>query len=830
MKNFYHLFKDLVFSGLFIFFTLINGYSQQSDKSKLPTVKKAELPGEFTAEQILNGKYQWPVSVEVNMDRVTGAGFKKDVFGGVPAPGIHPRILFSPGDLPDIRNRIKTTNTGKLAYANLLRRQSMAKIEGTAFSNVYKALLSGDIVKAENLYSNYDKAGTSDGSSWHHRPNFMYILMLETFDCLIKDDQVHGKELAIVVSNLARIFQTRLDIIDSNGELVSDVWRSGRRSAIGDEPYFAFMYDFTYNWMDNKQREVSRNMLNDYSFGKTTMGSHMPHHFRRWNWIAVGSGLLLTNLATEGEKGNDSRVYRHTAEIMTDFVKYGWSDQGSSTEAIGYTQFGLRWGVPSLVAMARRGQNLYDLKRWYNQINWYAHSVQANGGQFISHGDGGDGGPTVENILTFKRAFPDNTLVDYVLQETIACQNKGNDKLDGGLGYLMDQVIFACDPSDKDYLSGKLSGINNTFFDPERNSLITHTNPGPNDIQLQFEARGDGIAASHQHADRGNFTLSGTGVVWALEYFRGIETRHHNCVIIDGNGQGYDSPPGQWLSLTDNANATFGYIDAKASFDNAWDGSLGGYTDVNDPRRQYRRWSGFTRNGDKFLSKNPGYDWRRYIDRSPVVEKFYDGFESGDPRMWDEYTRPVKVEYNPVKKAFRSAGVVRGVHPYVLITDDIQKDDKEHLYEWLMQVNPNVEVTRINTDEILLSQPSASDKKALLYIKVLERTLPVDIFKNPAIRLETFELKDARDWPEGRSFGLAKRLVIPSFSINPSFKILLFPHYNGEEKPQITWNETKTKLTVSWKDQKDEIEFMVDQSGKTNYRISRDGKAIMAMF
>jgi hypothetical protein len=50
-----------------------------------------------------------------------------------------------------------------------------------------------------------------------------------------------------------------------------------------------------------------------------------------------------------------------------------------------------------------------------------------------------------------------------------------------------------------------------------------------------------------------------------------------------------------------------------------------------------------------------------------------------------------------VKYAYRTAGLVRGKHPYVLVVDDIRKDDQTHEYEWLMQVPDDLELDAVMT-------------------------------------------------------------------------------------------------------------------------------------
>lgn len=841
--------KKILSTGILMVST---GYLMAQEWPIKPT-QGGHLPGELSAEEILNGKYPWPASPEVSTKQVgSSKGFDPDAFGTAPEPGVHPRILFSPTDLPEMRRRLKVTKVGQARYAELKNNVLEAKLAGTRFANVYAKLIAGDVEGAEKLLGDYKNAGADIGTQYHHRPEFSYLMMLSSFQALIDDDNKLAKEMCAAVTTLAQVYQNRMDELDRKFKeglrtmatkdgyyprhmLNSDVWRSNRREAIGGEPYFAFTYDYLHPYMNEAQRAVSRKAINTYIGGKVTMGSHMPSHFRNWNWIAVGAGLQLFSVATEGEEGHDPRVYEHMKKVQTDYVKYGWSDRGSSREAIGYTQFGLRWSGPAMAAMARRGHNMWGWERWYNQMEWYAHSVQPGGARFISHGDGGNGSTGFINPMMFKKAYPNNPVVDYVYQQQIAA-TKGSDYPQ----FVMYMCIYAVDPMDQDHGQGAKLGLEKTFWDEERKSMITRNTFGPHEVQFQFECRDDAIAPNHQHADRGNFTFASHGRVWARDMFRGVESRHHNVVTIDYAGQGYVTPPGKWLSFYDDEMATFGVCDAKYAYDWSWDGVLDGFHDKSIPRRYFERWKNFARdfrNGTREVPEN----WQAQIDRSPVVEKYYKGFEFGDPRMWDEYRRPVRIPHNPVQRAFRTAGLVRGKHSYALIVDDIQKDLRERTYSWTMMTDDDLQAISIKTDEIILG-PKTESKPGLfginvpqpeagtpqLLIKVLHRSIPKSMFNNPQINFETVEYKDARKWPNGRSFGLVKRLVVPSYSVAPDFKILLYPHRAGEALPTFEWNEAQDQVSVSWEDQQDLIQFNRDQDRRTKVKIERDGKTLLA--
>ena len=854
----------------------------------------AELPGEMPAADILDGKYWWPDSPSVDTSTVENPHFLADAFGSAPPPGVHPRILISPDELPALRKRIKETIGGRFFYHQITFNQEKSiRKEGTFCHAWLKALAAGDQQRALDIVGGRIKVPM--GQKYSHRYGPAYVLMTEAFDAMVREDEAMGKEVAAAITTLAKIYMKRLEAMDrgaETGELDtsmdspdrfhgfrmteqrtqfnSDAWRSGRRDAIDGEPWLAFMYDYAHNFMTDEQLAVVRATLNKYHFGKTTMGSHMPHHFRNWNWIAIGSGgLLLTVLATEGEEGNDQRVIDHATQILEDFVKYGWSDMGSSNEAIGYTQFGLRWGVPGLVALARRDVNVWNWRRWRGQVDWYAHASQPDALnqppdrdlRFISHGDGGHGGPAQMTMQAFKRFYPNDPRIDFVAQmagvpfKEIADED-GEYEIPGRGFYntypVEDLLMHGLDASSTDHRDGKELGYPTTFFDPERNSLITRSEWGADQLQLQFEARNDATSPNHQHADRGAFTLAGAGRVWADERFRSIESRHHSMVIIDGKGQGYFTPPAEWLGLVDNDDVTIGAVNTAYSYAWAWPGHLCGFTNPKDPRRKFERWRRFQEQADKFLTEHPVYDWQAAIDPHPTVERFYKGFEKGDPRIWDEYGRPQRIEHNPVEKAFRTTMLLRGEYPYVVITDDIRKDERERLYEWIMMLTPGTGLLSVDTDEILLydqahpnvlgndkddpekpsfigAKPRLGNGVPMCLVQILERTIPEDVFTNPQIRLEEFELKDARDWPKGRGLQLQKRLVVPSRAVEPNFKMLLYPHRKGDAIPGISWNEARTEVTVSWDGQEDRIGFTPGADGRTRITVARAGETIAAL-
>jgi hypothetical protein len=236
----------------------------------------------------------------------------------------------------------------------------------------------------------------------------------------------------------------------------------------------------------------------------------------------------------------------------------------------------------------------------------------------------------------------------------------------------------------------------------------------------------------------------------------------------------------------------------------------------------------------------------------------------------------MRLQNYPVAYAFRTAGLVKGKHPYMLIIDDLKKDNTERLYEWAMPVQLDVEVVSIRQlvevtqetgalnigfnsfannriqgefDIVLGDKRMKRDMSEVdntvgslyrtgrftpqkgnpqLLVRVLERTASDVPNLEPNPRLETFENLKTEDMHQFymRSMDLGKRLVIPSRSDDPNFKVLLFPYLHGEELPQTQWNENRTMLTVTFSNQKDLFYFSKSADNHSKTKMVRDGKVI----
>ncbi|MHC4250202.1 MAG: hypothetical protein ACYS9X_13820, partial [Planctomycetota bacterium] len=112
----------------------------------------------------------------------------------------------------------------------------------------------------------------------------------------------------------------------------------------------------------------------------------------------------------------------------------------------------------------------------------------------------------------------------------------------------------------------------------------------------------------------------------------------------------------------------------------------------------------------------------------------------------------------------------------------------------------------------------------LLLVRVLECANPREL-PNRAPAIATLE-----EYMAGiRWFGKGKRLVIPSWSVAPEYKIMLFPHRHGDKLPVTTWERQRSELTVVCGGQTDLYEFTKGDDDRTRFVLRRDGREVVSI-
>ena len=808
------------------------------------------------AERVLDGKLAFPPSPTVSWTADT-SGFAHDRLFHVPAPGIHPRILFAPEDLPRIRTRLTETVSGKGMMAGI--REGLAKgidLPTTWEGKCFTALAAGDLPgfvtafqenPADNVPpgSGFKFTGTrTPAVKWGVRNPLLAALEMKAWVALLDEDPAVGRQVAAALATYARFIAPK--VAANNQDPYAALYWSATRDLVPQEIVLA--YDWAHPWMTPEQRESLRSLIAASIAGKYTLGMDLPAHWRRWNFLGMTSGFPLAVLALEGEAGFDQRQLDRIYEVYRDYLTYSISPLGFGTEGIGYQTVGISHLSEPLIALANRGRNLFAHPH-YRQMgeHWLVQTLQPFGGSWQAAGDLGNFPPHLAYLVPHRYFFPGNQQLDYVYRNTPTVRS-GAWKAQGlnftaGLLLCAEDPLTTADGKPLDHRAGAGFGLGHTVVDQTRGVLYTRTGWDAQAFVWHVDCRTDTAFPSHDHPDRGSFTFSALGRAWACDGFRDTESKYHNLVTIDGRGQGYFPPPGRWVAQVATEQATFAAIDAKYCWDWQWTKSMFTESPASLAKRQ-QEWG--NEPGARLLSRIPLDRWE--ADPSPVATAYYAGFTDGDPRMWgNEDAWILRAPHYPVQKAFRTSGLVRGKHPYALVIDDLQKDDQERLYEWRMVMPTDVEAVSFTGNDLLLGdatttrvpdpdrifqgrtdfKPATGDR--LLLVRILDQGKPdlPTLQPNPALEAVEFVKTDDSHQFAGRSMGMGKRLVIPARCNDARYKVLLFPHRHGDALPQTTWNAARTELTVTWKDQVDTYRFTTTPAGRTRFDLLRDGNQIV---
>jgi hypothetical protein len=811
------------------------------------------LPSE-KIEKALNNSFNYPpVPKQFAVDwKPDETGFAKDRLFRVPQPGIHPRILFSPDDLPRIREQLKSNEvgTGMLAGIRAQLAKGLDKPD-TWEGQCYAALVSGDLdaFKAAYKESPLDNnppgsgfrsniPGRSPASKWGVRNPLLTSLEAKAFVALIDNDAAAGKQVAAAIASYAKWVSPKVDA--ANAAPRKEFHWFATRDLVPSELIYA--YDWAWPWMSSDQRDTLRSLLVRAVIGKYTVGMDLPPHWRNWNHLGMTESYAANLFAIEGEDGFEpqgplqlDRIY----EVYRDYLTYGINSLGTGVEGIGYQTAGFAHLSQPMLSFANRGKNLFAHPHYRRQTeSWLVQAMQPFGGAWVSNSDLGNFPPNIGYLQTQKYFFPDSPGIDFVYRNHPTVAEKGWTKL--GPEASEAQWLFPAPPAPTPAQDTRdaaikaaiaISGHPLTYRDTRQGILYTRTGWGVNDLMLHFDCRIDTTFANHDHPDRGQFVLSSHGRAWACDGYRDTESKYHNVVTIDGRGQGYFATPGKWVSSDDNDRFTTATIDAKYCYDWMWTKSSFTESDESLKRRNQLV---FSESAKQLQARFPLDKW----EPDPTVSAYYQGFADrahGDPRMWDDEDAWVlRTPWYPVQKAYRSVILGRGKHPYVLVIDDIKKDDAEHLYEWRMNMPADVETVSINGRDILLGDSTTHrDAPTLNYAfqgkpgltpakgdrLLLVRTLDIAIPDLPTIQpipsVVTMEYKKTDDSHQftGRSMGMGTQVVIGSRSVEPRFVILLFPHAQGDELPKTTWSDDMSKLTIAWKDQTDTYDVTPSKEG-----------------
>jgi len=732
-------------------------------------------------------------------------GFDGSIMSKVPPPGIHPRVVMSPEDVPRIRQNIADSPFCKRAWERIV--------------------LAG--VK--------DKSGVLN-------PIEKTRIDVAALYALVMDDKDYGTEVAGLVASKAAEIDGKLDEIDATHPYPRHWWFTVRNTGVKE---LARAYDYAFNFMTAEQQAAVRGVISKATVGRYNHGMELPRAWRTWNWPQFSQDIVNTALAIEGEEGYEPRIFDVCKEAVVDFLTYKISPEGYDFEATGYN--GLAWGgggVQSLQAIARR-VTPNPLMHPHLQAQLYAYLGQQGGpkGPWFGRGDAGGSAPQFELTHLMRAFYPNEPGWEAIW--AVSRDQKGfgpqANRLDTRGSMCIPMLLYPVpdneNPRDQ---WGREAELPLTYEARSRGYMATRSSWDPDDsIHMSFANYSKLRDTGHDGPDAGTISVWGHGVDWS----RNGDKWHKQSawrayVAVDGGGMEYGTAHGLFRPVVDQPMATAARGDMTYSF--SWKLANGRYNVLysplfeEDPSNYLNQWA---RNAVKELRKFEP-------DPTPFSKEFW-SLASPNYGLWNgEDRHPTRrVQNLPMQRAFRSATLVRGDaalndgrgYPYVFTVDDIQQDAHSHYYTWLMPLAGENEVVR---------KTGERDERAteIVVRRIPEKPKghkgdwPLPLKKGDPLLLVRAVQRNFSGYP---SIELDEnRIVVPSISVAPDFKVLVYPHRHGDPTPVTTWNQGRTRLRIEIGKQVDVIDFAtahVDRrpfggyGEETYYTVSRSGKVLISV-
>ncbi|MEM1108087.1 MAG: hypothetical protein AAGH99_05275 [Planctomycetota bacterium] len=842
---------------------------------------------------------QWPVTPRsaYNLD-----GFNEALLGSeVPAPGVYPRLLFSEADLPAIRERIESQDIARQTFTTI---DTLLKISwldpATDDGRLFAKLAAGD---TDDLTWDPWKGGRRiplfPGRFEGYRPGIYSSHIAYASQCLtaialhamVTDDSALGEKAGRAIANLYRLQEPHLDTFlsfsdtelganpgDANASTTQ--WR-GVHTAVAhmDLP---FALDFAGKYMSETDLQFMQQLIARLTYGRRTNGGDGPRrNWRDINHVTWHTTHLLALMTIEGLEGFDPEAYASGAELIADFVEWGVNKHGILYESNGKAGGGLQFQVLNMIALARRGDNLWGHPHWRKVPEAQVLNTAPNGATTVSSGTWSGGEMAMPSVMMFHAFYPENRYAHHIL--TTIFSRTGHTAVQGyhplhsdldayrqqlaaspgrtrlpGVSYPGFTLTLLYDTDSPVTSRADLGQAPLDYVDEDQGILSSYSHNGADAAWMHLLVRHNHyLGSGHHHADAGMFHFASGGINWITEspFQKTFDGRFHNQVLIDGLAQP-DGVQGRadWLQSEANPEAAFATADLTQAYTWRWSNQFI-YFDTDD-------WG----------ERPDQYEWS--VANDPVTVKAFRGTQRYKMRPWwatsnfSNWFPVLQRPYNPVEYAFRTAGMVRGPHTYGVVIDDVKKDEKTRLYQWSAMPGPGVWAARtpetLPLNSIVLAHDGTGQRfhagarklrprkgDPLLMITVLGgEGVPHEFETGPSKRsrfaLNAYDALAAQepgpvnvplrietrgDGPHWKNTDQAQffydQIIGGCHSTEAHFKTLLIPCVAGEPLPEVTFDAETQTATVSWSSQTDTLRFIRGEDGRTGVTVERAGEALV---
>ena len=821
---------------------------------------------------------KWPTATASEFDF---AGFNKKLLGSkVPPPGVYPRVLFSPDDVPILAARVKNAKQGQksLIEMGFLFKQSWWN-PNSSDGRIFQKLANNDLAGLEWPDTPPTQVATINTAQQFkgekpdiHNSHVAYVpecLTAMALYCLLTGDDAHGRQAATAIANYYKLREPLIDqyyaMSDTEfagpamgGNGASTAWR-GMHGLVA-HMNLGLSLDFAGKWMNAEQKETMRRVIAKATYGRRAYGEDSTVRFRDVNWVGWDLPQFLAVTSIEGLEGFDREAYETGAATVRAFCDWGIDDAGVVFESNGKTPGSFQFITLSMVSLARRGDNLFGHPHWRKLLVGQTEMTSPNGNVTVTSGT--QYVPYSRQFLSLglvdelKSFYPKSRVPDYLL--TKATQSPGavaDETLRGWLLTDFDPANYreqvkhlprlrlpsATYPGfvpnvlyDGDYQPTTRAELNLPldFNAPVQGVFSSYSDRTTNAAWINIMVRPNHyLGAGHHHADAGMFHFSALGVDWFTQspFTQEYAGKYFNLVQVDGESEPFG------ITGINGYNGAAKYLGSTAT-----DGGATGSADLTYAYSY--RW--LTQPPQVWSSEIEKLGWE--LEPSAENLKIFVGTERYKMRPWwpaytyENYIPTCRAPFNPMQRVFRTVGLVRGAKPYGFVVDDLKKDGATHLYQWTAMLNGGVwqaDVPDLAPNQVALAyrardpslnsatvQPAIAPQpgEPLLLVCVLGMADSGDA----ALPLVQVARSEAMKDNAGKS-QYFDRVVINHRAVDANFRVVLAPFRAGEPLPQISLDAKSGIAKVTAAGQRDEINFSSDADQRTQVSVTRGGKKIV---
>ncbi len=762
-----------------------------------------------------------------------------------PAIGVHPRVFFGPSEIPDIQNRLQNTASGQAVSAQIHAFTTLLHLDYPGYNHNAPYGLDADgnrlIGNAGfwNSHPQYYKLINEDPTVWDgediKRKHLTSTLMaLEAFECLMNAggyDPDTGMNYDDRAADLAKAMTFWAGLALNDPDVNPD---SNNYNNFGGT-HMALAYDLNYNSMTPTQRDSVRQALALIIPDAPRHGGLLEAYANTSNWSTLNSFEIIINLAIEGETGYKPDLTDRWMRALHNFINYGWYPSGAGYEGLGKNYM----FVTTMIACAKRGYSLLGHPHVKTYGTEFLPAItQPFGHGFTSYdvwgGSGYDdqtGGYKFNpaDVVGLKWIFPNDSKIDLLWRNYI---EKSYDLSSEGYvyqqirpddsyyNYLLPAAIFCSDYDDSaSWESQSNNNVVEDYFAADRGLAVMRSGTDANALAMQFHCRQD--MGGHTHGDKNDITLSGLGRIWIRKTYGGSPFQpswFHSCILVDDIAIGVGDPdgdkvrmPGTIMEYEEGTDLT--QVAGDATYPYTWEWHWSPQTG-DHPWLGSNGWEKVTETWNDFLFIPQG---EAHFNLS-----FYDM-----PHWHQEgkFERMVKRQYNPMEKVYRTVGMIKGDNPFVLVVDDVKKDGNVHNYKWLGQIARDLEIesTDVNLDvndyrcDVILKEPATEGNRRLLVRVLYNEGYDGSTPPGYVDTLTYIDFFSGNPYNSNPNL-IRPRLIVESNSVDPKFKILLYPHHAGDPLPTTVWNTAQDQVSVTFGTDTKTIAFF-DDAGRTDFEI-----------